>query len=67
MKLEGYQEIVRDLFLLGCYTGQRFSDFSTINDGCVVPTCYGRSIKIEQEKTGNLVVVPIIDEHLETL
>lgn len=67
MKLEGYQEIVRDLFLIGCYTGQRFSDFSTINEGCVVTTFYGRSIKIEQVKTGNLVVVPIIEERLETL
>lgn len=47
---------VRDLFLIGCYTGLRFSDFSIltpeqINDGYI-------EIK-EQTKTGNPVVIPV--------
>jgi integrase len=47
---------VRDLFLIGCYTGLRFSDFSILKteqmkDGFI-------EIK-EQTKTGNPVVIPI--------
>lgn len=68
MELEGYQEIVRDLFLIGCYTGQRFSDFSTLNEGCIGTTSKGvKVIRIEQVKTGNMVVVPIMDSRLEIL
>ena len=49
-------ENVRDLFLIGCYTGLRYSDFSIIkpeqiNDGFI-------EVK-EQTKTGNPVVIPI--------
>ena len=45
----------RDLFLIGCYTGLRFSDFSilkpeNISDGY---------ISIRQTKTGNPVVIPV--------
>lgn len=46
---------VRDLFLIGCYTGLRYSDYSVlqpehIKDGF---------ISIKQAKTGNPVVIPI--------
>lgn len=49
-------ENVRDLFLIGCYTGLRYSDFSIIKpeqikDGFI-------EIK-EQSKTGNPVVIPV--------
>lgn len=48
-------ERVRDLFLVGCYTGLRFSDFSVlrpdqIQDGFIETT---------QIKTGDAVVIPI--------
>ncbi len=48
-------ENVRDLFLVGCYTGLRYSDFSIlkpeqINDGFIETT---------QMKTGDAVVIPI--------
>ena len=48
-------ETVRDLFLIGCYTGLRYSNYSTlkpeqIKDGY---------IRIIQAKTGDPVVVPI--------
>src|SRR6185437_2670575 len=48
-------ERVRDLFLIGCYTGLRYSDFSIlrpdqINDGFIETT---------QIKTGEPVVIPI--------
>lgn len=47
-------ERVRDLFLVGCYTGLRFSDFTNlrpenIKDGL---------IRIEQQKTSDKVVIP---------
>ncbi|GAB2605666.1 site-specific integrase [Spirosoma areae] len=47
-------ERVRDLFLVGCYTGLRFSDLTNlrpeyINDGF---------IRIEQQKTTDRVVIP---------
>lgn len=46
---------VRDMFLVGCYTGLRFSDFSilkpeNIQDGF---------IEKKQQKTGNPVMIPI--------
>ena len=28
-----HKEVARDIFLVGCYTAQRFSDYSTINEG----------------------------------
>lgn len=68
MELEGFEEIVRDVFLIGCYTAQRFGDFSSINESCIGVTAKGvRVIRLEQEKTGNTVVVPIMDERLEIL
>ena len=68
MKLEGTEEIVRDMFLIGCYTAQRFSDFSSIHASCIGVTAKGvRVIRMEQQKTGNRVVIPIMDDKLETL
>lgn len=68
MKLEGTEEIVRDLFLIGCYTAQRFSDFTSINENCIGTTAKGvKVIRMEQQKTGNLVAIPIVDERLEAL
>lgn len=48
-------ERVRDLFLIGCYTGLRFSDFTrltrdNINNGI---------ISIAQQKTGQIVDIPL--------
>ena len=38
MELSGTEEIVRDMFLIGCYTAQRFSDFSTIHKSSIDTT-----------------------------
>lgn len=48
-------EKVRDLFLIGCFTGLRYSDYSIIksnqiNDGF---------IEIKQTKTGGKVIIPV--------
>lgn len=47
---------VRDLFLVGCYTGLRYSDFSKLSKEHITPD--GR-IRIETQKTGEPVVIPI--------
>lgn len=55
MKLKGYDDIVRDAFLVGCYTGLRFSDItalrqSHIKDGWII---------ITMQKTKFTVEIPI--------
>ena len=68
MDLEGLEEKVRDVFLIGCYTAQRFSDYSRIDEHCIDTTAKGtRVIKLSQIKTKVKVVIPILDPRLETL
>ncbi|MBR7115628.1 MAG: site-specific integrase [Alistipes sp.] len=53
-------DIARDIFLVGCYTAQRFSDYSTIGEGNVRELASGqRVIDLKQRKTGNHVVIPV--------
>lgn len=47
-------ERVRDLFLVGCWTGLRFSDLTNIHPEHVK----GDIIRLEQAKTGDKVVIP---------
>ena len=55
-----HRDIARDIFLVGCYTAQRFSDYSTINEGNIRTLENGqRVIDLKQQKTGNRVVIPI--------
>lgn len=49
---------VRDLFIIGCYTGLRFSDYASINAAEIKDDMQ----TITQRKTGNKVVIPIHDE-----
>jgi len=46
---------VRDLFLVGCWTGCRFSDISQI----IPDNITGGFIRIKQHKTGKEVVIPL--------
>lgn len=46
---------VRDLFLVGCWTGLRFSDFSNIKP----ENFKGEFIEIKTKKTAELVVIPL--------
>jgi integrase len=48
-------EKVRDLFLVGCWTGLRFSDFTRIKKENID----GEFIEITTQKTGETVVIPI--------
>lgn len=53
-------EKVRDLFLIGAYTGLRFSDFSRIHPGHM-ETIEGKTIlNITTQKTGEQVSIPLL-------
>lgn len=48
-------ENVRDMFLIGCYTGLRYSDYSRLSSSNFV----GGYIEMNQTKTGHDVTIPI--------
>lgn len=48
---------VRDLFIIGCYTGLRFSDLSQITPGKFINN--GTQLKVKTIKTGETVVIPL--------
>lgn len=61
---------VRDLFLIGAYTGLRFSDFSRLD----IKSIEGNFIKLKQIKTGGRITIPImsrlrpvLDKHPDAL
>jgi integrase len=49
-------EKVRDLFIIGCYTGLRFSDFIQIKQENIFES---NKIKIRTQKTGEMVIIPL--------
>lgn len=52
-------EEIRDVFIVGCYTGLRYSDLSTLNSEHV--DVLGGNINIKQRKVHKAVVIPMID------
>ncbi|MGV0978708.1 tyrosine-type recombinase/integrase [Empedobacter falsenii] len=50
-------EQVRDLFLVACYTGQRFSDLNKINQSNIIDDEY---IAIRQQKTNEQLTLPLL-------
>lgn len=56
MKLSGKEDIVRDAFLLGCYTGLRFSDITTLRAEHITKDGW---IHKKMVKTGFVVDIPI--------
>jgi integrase len=59
LDLSGRQKLekVRDLFLIACYTGLRFSDLIQVCPENIVNG--GHQIRIRTEKTGEIVVIPL--------
>lgn len=51
-------ERVRDLFVFGCFTGLRFSDYSNIRPENVVQIDGDLFIKLVTQKTQDLVIIP---------
>jgi site-specific recombinase XerD len=49
---------VRDLFLVGCYTGLRYSDYSNIGPGNIVEMDGDMFIKMITQKTKEIVIIP---------
>ena len=65
MKLSGMKDRVRDIFMLGCYLGQRVSDYNNLTKSDFTITRRGnRVVSFTQEKTNNAVVVPIIYDNV---
>jgi integrase len=49
-------EKARDLFIVGCYTGLRFSDFTQLRKENIID---GNKLKIRTQKTNETVMIPI--------
>ena len=62
LDLDPVKEYYRDLFLIGCYSGQRFSDYKRFNKKYVV----GNFIEIRAKKTGQFSYIPL-SRKLKTL
>ncbi len=52
-------ERVRDLFIIGCYTGLRYSDFTKIRPENIKTEAGGTYINIVTQKTTTKVVIPL--------
>ena len=60
-------EKVKDVFVVGCLTGQRVSDYKRISAKMIVTLTDGnRYIKLKQEKTGNIVYI-LLDYRVEAI
>lgn len=55
-------EKVRDIFLCGCYTAQRFSDFGNYRKDNIKVYSGNKVIEFIQEKTGEKCIVPLRPE-----
>lgn len=61
-------ERARDVFLIGCYTGQRVSDYNNLSSDNIVIIKNEKYLKIRQKKTGEIVdifMVPEVEEIFE--
>ena len=68
MPLIGKNDHIRDVFLIGCYTCQRVSDYNNLNEDHVETTLKGtRIIRLVQQKTKTEVTIPILNENLITI
>ena len=52
---------VRDLFLVGCYTALRYSDYEQVSNSNITETQKGKFIKVTTQKTGTPVIIPLIE------
>ena len=58
---------VRDLFIIACWTGLRFSDMCELSINNISKTNYGKLITIKTVKTGETVVIPVHNTIIEIL
>jgi integrase len=64
LPLNGKLDKVRDLFLVACRTGLRFSDLRNLTPDKLINTEAGRLIQIQTKKTGQTVYIPL---HAQTV
>jgi site-specific recombinase XerD len=64
---KNYLNNVRDLFLLSCSCGLRFGDFSRISTQHLKKNDDGYFLEIRQEKTEDMVSIPLTDDSLKTV
>jgi integrase len=68
MPLTGLKDQVRDVFLVGCYTCQRVSDYTNLSPDCFTTTSKGtRIIRFVQQKTRTEVMIPIMSNNLQAI
>lgn len=67
LPLTGVDEEVRDLFVLQCWTGQRFSDINKLQNGILRDVENGKVLEIIQKKTIARVSIPLLPIALEIL
>lgn len=68
LPLEKKLDEVRDLFVLGCLSFQRWSDYSRLRAENFITNSEGvRVIALHQQKTGTYVEVPITDNRVELI
>lgn len=69
LKLENKAlETIRDVFLIGCYTALRYSDYSRIKAENIRTTASGiKVIDITTQKTNQRVIIPFLFDKLEPL
>ena len=60
-------DLARDVFLIGCYTGLRYSDYSRINKDHITEENGNKYIDIITKKTGERVIIPMRREVEEIL
>lgn len=64
MPLTGKNDHIRDVFLIGCYTCQRVSDYNNLNADNFETTRKGtRIIRLVQQKTKTEVTILILNEN----
>ncbi len=63
LKLKGTEEVVRDYFIIGCYTGLRYSDWDRVE----LSKAKDKIITIRTSKTGELSTIPLHPKVLKIL
>jgi integrase len=59
-EIPAHLEKYRDIFLIGAWTGLRFSDFTRVTKENIINKFGNQYIKIKTKKTGEDVVIPVL-------
>lgn len=67
LKLTGENELIRDIFLLGYFSCQRYSDYCILQEKNFITYNKEGHITLTQKKTGKTVEIPIYDDRVYEL